>query len=447
MASAVRGTRWDGWEQPFAADDDAYPDDEEYVDDEDDDPTTLEDWLSGWSEPLTAARERWLLADLDAEVRDLQDRIYYRDMAAAAGGTVDEAAAAVDKERLARLTQFRRQHPDPPPDTDETAEAPPSDLTAEHIERFYHDRIAAGAKPRSVAYMHAVLHKALRDAVRRHLIPWNAADAVVPPRNSAERIARSLTIEEAQRLLEAASEDRGLGPLYVLAVYTGMRQGELLGLRWGDVDLTAAYLTVERTLAWIPRPSPKPGEPKGQWEYGAPKSRAGMRTVALAPAAVQALREHQIREATRLLVLGRELGRGTLVFSDQWGEPLRGRHITTRSLPALLARAGLPPIRFHDLRHTAATLLLRAGVSPHEVAAHLGHSQVQMTLQVYAHVLDGMQRQNMAKLGQLLDKGYEKGYVTPPEQTEGPTLRTNRAADGEIGTAYRNRGDPPVESD
>jgi hypothetical protein len=113
------------WEQPFAADDDAYPDDEEYVDDEDDDPTTLEDWLSGWSEPLTAARERWLLADLDAEVRDLQDRIYYRDMAAAAGGTVDEAAAAVDTERLARLTQFRRQHPDPPPDTDETAEAPP----------------------------------------------------------------------------------------------------------------------------------------------------------------------------------------------------------------------------------------------------------------------------------------------------------------------------------
>lgn len=114
------------WEQPFSADDDDYrPDDDEYVDGDEDDPTTLEDWLSGWSEPLTVARERWLLADLDVEVRDLEERIYYRDMAAAAGQAVDETASAADKERLARLSEFRREHPDPRADADEPTEPPP----------------------------------------------------------------------------------------------------------------------------------------------------------------------------------------------------------------------------------------------------------------------------------------------------------------------------------
>jgi hypothetical protein len=113
------------WKQPFSADEDDYLADDEYVNDDEDDPTTLDGWLSGWSEPLTAVRERWLLADLDAEADDLRERIYYRDMAAAAGGTVDETASAVDKERLAKLTELRRQHPDSPADADEPERPPP----------------------------------------------------------------------------------------------------------------------------------------------------------------------------------------------------------------------------------------------------------------------------------------------------------------------------------
>lgn len=113
------------WEQPFSTDDEDYAHDEDdYVDDEDDDPTTLEDWLSGWGEPLTAARKRWLLADLDAEVRDLEDRIHYRDMAAGAGETIDAAASATDDERLATLAEFRRRHPDPRPENEEPEESP-----------------------------------------------------------------------------------------------------------------------------------------------------------------------------------------------------------------------------------------------------------------------------------------------------------------------------------
>ncbi|MGH2385549.1 MAG: hypothetical protein ACRDGB_10950 [Candidatus Limnocylindria bacterium] len=115
------------WEQPFSADEDDYLADDEYVNDDEDDPTSAVGWLSGWSEPLTAARERWLLEDLDAEAGDLRERIYYRDMAAAAGGTVDETASAADKERLARLTEFRRQHPDPPADADEPEPPRPPD--------------------------------------------------------------------------------------------------------------------------------------------------------------------------------------------------------------------------------------------------------------------------------------------------------------------------------
>ena len=113
------------WEQPFSADEGDYLADDEYGNDDEDDPTTLDGWLSGWSEPLTAARERWLLEDLDAEARDLRERIYYRDMAAAARGTVDETASASDKERLARLAEFRGQHPDSP--ADEPEPPPPPD--------------------------------------------------------------------------------------------------------------------------------------------------------------------------------------------------------------------------------------------------------------------------------------------------------------------------------
>lgn len=116
------------WEQPFSPDEDHYlAAGDEYVDDDEDDPTSVDGWLSGWSEPLTAARERWLLENLDAEAGDLRERIYYRDMAAAAGGTVDETASAADKERLARLAEFRGQHPDPSADADEPEPPPQSD--------------------------------------------------------------------------------------------------------------------------------------------------------------------------------------------------------------------------------------------------------------------------------------------------------------------------------
>jgi hypothetical protein len=118
------------WEQPFSADEDDYLADDEYVNDDEDDPTTLDGWLSGWNDPLTTARERWLLGHLDAEARDLRERIYYRDMAAAAGGTVDERASAADKELLARLTEFRHQHPDPPADADEPEPPPPDPPSA-----------------------------------------------------------------------------------------------------------------------------------------------------------------------------------------------------------------------------------------------------------------------------------------------------------------------------
>ena len=111
------------WEQPYSADDDAYPAYEDEDVEDDDDPTTLDDWLSRWSERLTLARERWLLATLDAEVHDLVERIHYRDMAAAAGEPVDPDVSAHDKSRLARLTAFRRHHPDP---AAEVCERPPA---------------------------------------------------------------------------------------------------------------------------------------------------------------------------------------------------------------------------------------------------------------------------------------------------------------------------------
>jgi integrase len=252
-------------------------------------------------------------------------------------------------------------------------------LTPAHVASFYQDRLDAGFAPASVNKLHVTLHKAFDQAVKWHMVSRNVVEVVKAPRPVAKEEMRTLSVEETRKLLEAACGNR-LEALYVLAVTTGMRQGELLGLKWQDLDLENATLSVRRTLT-------KSG---GRLLLGEPKTKKSRRTIQLTEAAVRALREHlsrQMREIERLGDLYQDEGH---VFTSEGGTLINPSNLRQRSFFPLLKRARLPKIRFHDLRHTCATVLLCRNVHPKYVQELLGHSNIAITLDTYSHVLPSM---------------------------------------------------------
>jgi integrase len=254
------------------------------------------------------------------------------------------------------------------------------DLTPAHVRGLYKEKLRS-LSPRSVRYIHVTLHKALKQAVHDGLIPRNVTEAVKPPQIHREEM-RPLTPEQAKILLKSVhAEGDRLEALYVMAVTTGLRQGELLGLKWDDVDLEAGTLQVRRTLTTA----------KGGPVLSAPKTKGSQRSVKLSQTALSALRSHlerQLGEIDRAGSLWRENG---LIFASEMGEPLDRRYVTTHLFKPLLKRAGLPEIRFHDLRHTCATLLLSKNVNAKVVSEMLGHASIAITLDTYSHVLPNMQ--------------------------------------------------------
>jgi integrase len=250
-------------------------------------------------------------------------------------------------------------------------------LTPAHVRGLYRDKLDSGLAPRTVLHIHRAFSKALKQAAADGLIPRNPAAPVKPPQPRGEEI-RPLNREQVLALFEAASGER-LEALYVLAVTAGLRRGELQGLKWDDLDLEAGTLQVRRTLS----------EPKGGYIFEAPKSGKGrnIRLTRKATAALREHRKHQLEERMQKPGLWQEQG---LVFPSAVGTPLLGGNLN-RTFKATLQRAGLPKsTRFHDLRHTCATLLLGQGVSPKFVQDLLGHADISLTLNVYSHVLPDM---------------------------------------------------------
>jgi integrase len=252
-------------------------------------------------------------------------------------------------------------------------------LNPAHVRGLYRQKLDEGLSPRTVQYVHVTLHKALKQAVTDGLIPRNVTETVKAPQVRREEI-KPLTLEQVKALLCAARGDR-LEALYVLAIHTGLRQGELLGLRWEDVDLETRTLQVKRTLITM----------KGGPVLSAPKTKGSKRSVKLTQSAVEGLREHlerQLEDKVKVSGLWEENG---LVFASEVGKPLDRRDLTTRRFKPLLEQARLPQIRFHDLRHTCATLLLTKNVNPKIVSEMLGHATIAITLDTYSHVLPNMQ--------------------------------------------------------
>jgi integrase len=255
-------------------------------------------------------------------------------------------------------------------------------LTPEHLTRLYRERLDAGLTPTTVVHLHRMLHSALKTAVRRGLVARNVAELVDPSR-AQRREMRTFSASEVRRFRDAAAGDR-LEALFVLAVTTGMRQGELLGLRWKDINLDRGYLTVRVALQRLPN---------NDLVLAETKTDSSRRQVQLSQAAVETLRKHKARQAEERLRLGAAWEDQDIVFANEVGRPLNPSNVTTRHYHPILAKAGLPRLRFHDLRHTAATLLLEANINPRVVSEVLGHTDVGITMNLYQHVSPTMQQQ------------------------------------------------------
>jgi len=261
------------------------------------------------------------------------------------------------------------------------ARVPLTRLSPQLIQRAYRDMAEHGLSPKTIGNCHAALHKALAQAARWRLVPANVADLVDAPR-VPQRQMRALSADDARQVLAVAAGDP-FEAMWRLAITCGLRLGELLALRWSEVDLERGTLSVVATLE--------------QWQDGLavfaePKTHRSRRQVLLGVAIVDALRRHRSAHP----------GIG-FVFTRGDGRPL-SRSMVDKSWTRLNARAGVPQVRFHDLRHTAATLLLGRGVHPKIVSEMLGHSTVAITLDLYSHVTPTMQREAAAAMDELLSQ-------------------------------------------
>ena len=264
-------------------------------------------------------------------------------------------------------------------------------LTPQHVHSLVAHKTREGRlAPRTVQYMHSVLRAALNQAIRWRMVHYNAAALVSAPRG-ARLEPKVLTPEEARRLLESARGDR-LEALYSVALALGLRQGEALGLKWSDVDLDAGILRVRRAAQRIPHQGTQLVETKTV------RSR---RTLVMPPVVISALRSHRARQNLERLAAGERWIDNDLVFASQLGTLADGPNITHR-FQRLLQKAGLRPMRFHDLRHACASLLLVQGVHPRVVMETLGHSQISLTMNTYSHVLPALQREAADKMEALL---------------------------------------------
>jgi integrase len=267
--------------------------------------------------------------------------------------------------------------------------------TAYHIQTLYAQKLRDGLKPASVRYIHAVLHRALEQAVRFSMIPFNPATRVDPPKVRQEEIT-PLDSEQARRFLGAAKGEK-FEALYVLSITTGVRMGESLGLKWSDIDLDAGTLRVNRQLQRMRRD----GEKSGTLVFSEPKN-ASRRTIDLPHRALEALRSHRKRQIEEQLRAGSGWQDKGLVFTTGKGTPLDAQNVVNRFFKPLLKRAALPDIRWHDLRHTYATLLLVRGTHPTYVQKSLGHASVQLTLDRYSHWMPSMGRNTAQGIDEAL---------------------------------------------
>ena len=258
-------------------------------------------------------------------------------------------------------------------------------LAPVHIQHHYAESLATGRRDgkgglsaQTVRHHDRVLNVALKRARALRLIAVNPIEDVTRPQVERQEM-EVMDAAEAAQLLATAATTRLYVPIF-LALATGMRRGELLALRWSDVDLPRASLRVVQSLE----------QTAAGLRFKAPKTKRSRRTIALSPAAVEVLQEHRVKQLEERLLLGLGKDERGLVFAQITGETINPRNFT-KEFGRVVKRSGVRPVTFHGLRHAHITALLQAGVHPKVASERAGHSSITVTMDRYSHVLEGMQ--------------------------------------------------------
>jgi integrase len=269
-----------------------------------------------------------------------------------------------------------------------------SKLQPEQVQAMMNAQLEEGLSPNTVLRIRATLRRALNQAVKWGLISRNPATLVDPPRAEKFRV-QPISPQEAGAILKAVADHR-LSALFTLALATGLRQGEVLGLRWEDIDFDRAVLTVNFALQRL----------NGERVLVEPKSKESRRSIPMPDIVVRTLRAHRHAQEQDRIAAGDAWRATGLVFCTTTGGPLAATNVTN-TFHRLLERASLKRRRFHDLRHGCASLLLVQGVSMRVVMETLGHSEIGLTMNTYSHVLPQLQREAADMMDDALGK-----YVT-----------------------------------
>ena len=250
-------------------------------------------------------------------------------------------------------------------------------LRPDHLQSLYSRKLESGLSKRTVQYIHAVVRSGLNHAVKWGLIYRNPTDAVTAPRPE-KKPPEVLTEDQAKKFLETVGNHRWY-PIYVLAITTGMREGEILGLHWEDIDLKNEVISVVHTVNYI----------DGRSVLSQPKTKKSQRPVALAKLTIEVLKEIKDKDSG-------------LVFTTSSGKPISHRNLL-RHYHASLEKASIKRMRFHDLRHTFATFLFRKKVHPKVVQSMLGHSTIAITIDTYSHIIPDIQEEAAKKIDEIFE--------------------------------------------
>lgn len=260
-----------------------------------------------------------------------------------------------------------------------------------HIQTFLNEQLARGRAPRTVHHLRAILRNALNTAVRWRLINGNPAamtEAVTVPK----REKLNLSLERVGEIMRAVRGDP-MEPLFVLAIATGLRQSELLGLLWSDLDLAERKLSVRRQLQ----------RRSGGYELVEPKTEPSRRSIPIPMVVVELLGCHRLKQEAQKQAAKGEWGEWDLVFTTPLGQPIN-HTVAFRHFQRVLHRAGLPPMRFHDLRAAYATILSSLGVHPRVAMELMGHTLISTTMEIYAESIAADQRAAVELLERALWK-------------------------------------------
>ncbi|MBA4543961.1 MULTISPECIES: site-specific integrase [Thermoactinomyces] len=256
-----------------------------------------------------------------------------------------------------------------------------------HLQRFYNEKLTngrvdgeGGLSPHTVRYLHVILKEALGHAVKWQLLSRNVADLADPPALGKKDII-TLEPEEVTLFLDHARKDR-LYIAFLLAITTGLRRGEILGLRWKDINFEAKTASIRKNLVVV----------NGKPVLQEPKTKGSIRSVSLPSTTIEELKKHKRIQNQEKLLAGAGYQDNDLIVATSVGTPVSPRNLL-RSFYRIIKKANLPDIRFHDLRHTHATLMLKQGEHPKIVSERLGHSNTRITMDIYSHVLPNMQQE------------------------------------------------------